>query len=423
MKHFLKPASALILLCSWWCCTFAHDASLIYVNIVIADNSINIRFSIPSKNFETIKADALISNPDSFVINYISRNFIVTNNGKKIFPLTADVDENTSINSFMVTLTYKNAIDYDSLLFAYNLFFEISPTHEAITDISYHILKTQIIFNKEDNKQLISLSALLGQIAGKGMSTQKKIAPDTANKILSQNKSDTNTTALFQNQNTPVITKSESAKSNNQTINQAQNSFQQQSAYNPFSNFFKSGVTHILTGYDHILFLIALLLVYTNFLTTLKVITSFTIAHSITLAIAVLNVYVLNPAVTEPLIALSIFIIAIENLFIYNFRKRNRPIPGILNPAKRWMITFLFGLIHGFGFSSVLRETGIPKNEIGISLVSFNLGVECGQLAIFVILIPAIILIRKSNKEVFILNALSVLVAIVGFMWFVLRVL
>ena len=147
-----------------------------------------------------------------------------------------------------------------------------------------------------------------------------------------------------------------------------------------FTDFLKLGVEHIWTGYDHILFLLALLLVCGDFKTAVAIITSFTLAHSFTLAVATLDLARVSSRVVEPLIAASIVYVAVENFI--------RP----ENPHGRWRITFLFGLIHGFGFATVLRDLGVASSTTGVAvpLVAFNLGVETGQVVIAAVLLPII---------------------------------
>ena len=117
-----------------------------------------------------------------------------------------------------------------------------------------------------------------------------------------------------------------------------------------FLQFLRLGVEHMITGYDHVLFLFALLIVGNSVRSAAKLITSFTVAHSITLALATFNVVHLPPHVVEPLIAISIIYVGLENLWHRHLQHR-------------WLLTFGFGLIHGLGFASVLRDTGIGGAE------------------------------------------------------------
>lgn len=138
------------------------------------------------------------------------------------------------------------------------------------------------------------------------------------------------------------------------------------------------GVEHIFLGYDHIAFLIAIVLWARRLWPVVKIVTAFTLAHSITLSLAVLHIVVIPSAIVEPAIAASIVFVAVENFFS---RDVNR----------RWRATFAFGLIHGFGFASALQEFGLPRESIVPALGAFNLGVELGQIAIVSLVIPALL--------------------------------
>ena len=173
--------------------------------------------------------------------------------------------------------------------------------------------------------------------------------------------------------------------------------------------FFELGVRHILTGYDHILFLLSVILVSGTFLETLKLVTSFTLAHSITLALAYFGVVSLPGQVVEPLIALTIVYVAFENIMMKSFKRR-------------WMLTFAFGLIHGLGFVDALKGISVSRNELLTSLVSFNLGIETGQLMIVVPSMLGLSWLAASHWRLPILRAMSVVIGLCGLVWFVQRV-
>jgi len=181
-----------------------------------------------------------------------------------------------------------------------------------------------------------------------------------------------------------------------------------------FLAFLKLGIEHILTGYDHLLFLFGLMLVCRNPRSVLAVITCFTVAHSITLALSVLDIVRLPGRIVEPLIAASIAYVGIENL--------------VRGDAPKWrtIITFGFGLVHGLGFADALRELGVSSGQFGfiVPLVGFNLGVEVGQLSVAAIVLP--ILWKLRTNPAFLrrwVPACSVAVAFAGSYWLVERVL
>jgi hypothetical protein len=175
-----------------------------------------------------------------------------------------------------------------------------------------------------------------------------------------------------------------------------------------FWAFLKLGVTHIVTGYDHLAFLTGLLIATATIMSLVKVVTSFTVAHSITLALATFNLVTLPTRLIESLIALTIVYVAIENFSGKRF-------------VHRWKLTFLFGLVHGFGFSNVLKDMQLPKQHLAISLFSFNLGVEAGQLFCVGLVFPLVVFALKSRWKEQFLSATSLSIMALGFYWFVQR--
>jgi len=176
--------------------------------------------------------------------------------------------------------------------------------------------------------------------------------------------------------------------------------------------FVASGIHHILIGPDHLLFLVGLLLLGGSWTRLLLVVSAFTVAHSITLSLAALQILNVPASVTEPAIALSIVYVGIDNLLVRGGRD-----------ARTW-IAFGFGLIHGFGFANVLREMALPREALIWSLASFNVGVEIGQLAVVLMVAAALGAIRRRSERASrqIATAGSVAVAAAGAYWFVERV-
>jgi hydrogenase/urease accessory protein HupE len=173
--------------------------------------------------------------------------------------------------------------------------------------------------------------------------------------------------------------------------------------------FLVLGVEHILTGYDHLAFLLALLIAGGSLRHNLKIITSFTMAHSLTLALATLGVVRISPAIVEPLIAASVVFVGLENLF----RRRL---------AARWLVTFGFGLVHGLGFAATLRELGVAT--FPLPLLTFNVGVELAQIAIAALVLPLVW--RLERRPAFALKhapAFSLLITFAGIYWFLARTL
>ncbi len=172
----------------------------------------------------------------------------------------------------------------------------------------------------------------------------------------------------------------------------------------------KLGIEHILTGADHLVFLLGLILVGGTLRSLVGVVSAFTVAHSITLALSALSIFAPSPRLVEPAIALSIAYVGFDNLFVKD-------------TTKRWRITFAFGLIHGFGFASALREIALPHAQLAIALVSFNLGVEVGQLAVLSIALPlTLVAIRAPWFGSRGVKILSSAIAVGGIVLFIARV-
>jgi hypothetical protein len=190
-------------------------------------------------------------------------------------------------------------------------------------------------------------------------------------------------------------------------------------------SFVREGVSHILHGYDHILFLITLLLpavvlfragrweprraLRDAVLDVVSVVTAFTLAHSLTLSVAVMGWITLPSRLVESAIALTVVLGALNNLY---------PIVT----QRRWLAAFVFGLIHGFGFASVLVDLGLQRTDLALALFGFNAGVEMGQLAIVLILVPAAYVLRNTSfYRRFLMPAGAVSIAILASYWFVQR--
>ena len=192
-----------------------------------------------------------------------------------------------------------------------------------------------------------------------------------------------------------------------------------------FLDYANEGIWHIWIGFDHILFLLSLLLpaVLTRrdgrwaavdafgpaFWDVFKIVTAFTVAHSITLSLATLGVVTLPSRLVESAIALSVVAAALNNL---------RPVVR----GRRWVVAFLFGLVHGFGFASVLMDLGLPQGALVLALVGFNLGVEIGQLALVAAFLPMAFLLRETTfyRRIVVVGGSALVVVIAG-LWLVER--
>lgn len=179
--------------------------------------------------------------------------------------------------------------------------------------------------------------------------------------------------------------------------------------------FILEGIHHIFIGQDHILFVIALILLGGRLWSQLKIITAFTLAHSITLALATLNIVQLPSQFVESVIALSIVVVGLHD--IVQLRGND---PSRRGPDPRIGFAFVFGLVHGFGFASVLRELDLPQQALAWSLAAFNIGVEIGQVTIVLLAAPVIWALNRFAPKWLarsVLNALAALVVLAGAIW------
>jgi hypothetical protein len=198
-----------------------------------------------------------------------------------------------------------------------------------------------------------------------------------------------------------------------------------QSLWRQFVDYWSAGAEHIWTGYDHILFLPALLVTtvitrdcergnsvhgfLTVFISALKIVTAFTLAHSITLALATLRIIEIPARLSESAIALTVALAARNNLY---------PVVD----GRRWIVGFGFGLIHGFGFANTLMDLGLPKGALALSLAGFNVGVETGQVAIAAAFLPLAYLGRRTwFYRTVVLKGGSLFIATVASLWFLER--
>ncbi len=177
--------------------------------------------------------------------------------------------------------------------------------------------------------------------------------------------------------------------------------------------YIKLGFLHIIPqGFDHILFVVGLCFLSNKISTILWQATAFTVAHSVTLALSMKNIIVAPSAIVEPIIALSILFVAVENILVSR-----------LNPW-RILLVFAFGLVHGLGFASSLNEIGLPRNKFTLSILSFNAGVELGQVAI--ILIIFLLVVMPFGKKYFyrkwIVFPMSAIIGLVALYWSVQRI-
>jgi hypothetical protein len=200
------------------------------------------------------------------------------------------------------------------------------------------------------------------------------------------------------------------------TISESESSSTINSSIKAIKDYIVQGFVHILPrGLDHILFVLALFLFAKSFSILLWQVSAFTLAHTITLALGIYGIVQLPSSIIEPLIALSILYVAVENVY----RAKSTTVSHTRMP-----VIFAFGLLHGLGFASVLSDVGLPESQYALSLISFNVGVELGQLSViaiaFLCLAPVM---KKSWYQSRLVKTLNITIAIIATYWLIERVL
>jgi hypothetical protein len=176
------------------------------------------------------------------------------------------------------------------------------------------------------------------------------------------------------------------------------------------AQFLALGIHHIFVGYDHLAFLIALVLPRQRWLELVKIVTSFTVAHSVTLSLAALDIVRLPERLIEVGIAFSVAWVAMENLWLKTFQRR-------------WVVSFLFGFLHGFGFANVLKGLDLGRSALVASLIFFNVGVEAGQIVIVSLLLPLLWLLARTRAHAGGVKLASLAILGAGTFWFFDRLL
>ena len=358
-----------LLLSVWHVDAFAHKPSDSYLTVKVADNHINGQWDIALRDIDfaigldadgngEITWDEVRSKHSEMAAYAMARLSFV--NGKESCPAQVSehlIDDHTDGAYAVMRFSADCPATVETLNMRYTLFADIDPQHRGLLNLQYKGVTTTAILGPDNAEQSFKLAAT--------------------------------------------------------------------SKFSQFAEYVKEGIWHIWIGFDHILFLLSLLLpsvlmmvarewqpahsFKASFIDVLKIVTAFTLAHSITLTLATLHIISLPSRWVEAAIAASVVIAALNNIY-----------PLLL--GKRWIAAFVFGLIHGFGFASVLADLGLPQSALLLALVGFNLGVEIGQLAIVSAFLPVAYAIRKSwFYQRVVLYAGSVLIVLIAGLWLIER--
>lgn len=356
-------AGFLLLLAS--CSAQAHVAGVTDTSLAVSRDGAVLVFTVPIDSLNEIVKQRLVSG-SAEIEQYVRSRFTLKNGDADCAMDLVDTRELPDIGSRQFEYLVKCSNQLTELTVGYELFFELNPEHENFTRISLLRMSQNIVFNSDYRQHTIPVEQIVLQL----FTAQEQSRQDAGDLLTSGR------------------------------------------------HYFKVGIEHILTGYDHLIFLFALLLLPTTIQRLLLLITTFTVAHSVTLALSVLDLVIIRPAIVESAIALSIVIVAIDNC-------RTLHLPSQQSTARilwrrRLIFVFILGLIHGFGFSYILKQMGLGDQVLS-SLLFFNLGVEAGQLFVLSLVLPIIVWSFSRSGSITRAQAGSVLVGLVGLYWLIER--
>lgn len=363
----------------------AHISGVTDTGIHINTDSIDLIYTIPVDNI-----NEFTEQKKGQLVNTITQGFIVKNTINDVidrcYGKFISHNKLKNIQSEQFHIRYACLRPLENLSIAYSLFIPEYENHKNYVRLSIAGRSQSFTYSNSKTVHNLPIKKLI-DAWGVSLSTKEIVGNDAKNQVL---------------------------EGDNSVIDLLLQS----------KHYFLIGVEHILLGYDHVLFLIGLLLLPLSLRSIIIIATSFTVAHSITLTISVFELMTLPAPYVEALIALSIVYIAAENI---RFLKRDKHLADgdnslIIAWQKRSLITFLFGLLHGFGFSYVLKEIGLGEHIAG-SLLFFNLGVEFGQLLIIAICFPLLWYTFKKLWGKTLAIILSLLIGAMGAFWLVERLL
>ncbi|MGQ7847335.1 HupE/UreJ family protein [Granulosicoccus sp. 3-233] len=373
MKN-LFALSALLLISLFSQTALAHEAGITDTGVVISSSSVMLTYTVPDTLLDTLPA-ASTAGSGGDKVDAILAGLDVRDGNISCVPVLVSRKMLDTIASAQFTFRFNCGRPITLLHLRYSLFFAQDSSHSNVLRISLLGRSRDETFSDQQREHTVDVKALVMQLAD---ARQAAVTDDP-------------------------------------TVNA-----DTQAANRPFgTRFFPVGLEHILFGFDHVLFLVCLVLLPMTPLAILSLITSFTIAHSVTLSLSVLDIVTLPPRIVEAAIALSIVHISVRTIMI--LRQPNQLSLSRSQRRERLISTFLFGLIHGFGFSYLLKEIGLGDQAL-LSLLFFNLGVEAGQLIILAVLLPLIWLLGKRFPSWRWAIGSSAVTGLIGLFWLVERV-
>ncbi|MDX1695427.1 MAG: HupE/UreJ family protein [Ketobacteraceae bacterium] len=359
----------------------AHLAGITDTSIQVGHSQVKVIYTLPVDSLKELaeRGEPLAGGPKAgeeyqVLTEIVAQGFEVRNDGTVCEPVETSERRLQQVQSHQFSMLYDCNARLSSLSIDYRLFVDDFPDHENFVRIAMGGKYISRVFAAGQHSVLLPVRETLDQW---GMTLSNEFVADPNSSF----------------------------------------SLEAKPAYFPL------GIEHILLGFDHLLFLFALLLLPLAFRQLVTMVTAFTVAHSVTLAMAVFDMVSLPAIWVEAVIALSIVYVGVENLLeLKGASPDGQPVQFKTPWKRRVMVTFFFGLIHGFGFSYVLREIGLG-DQVASALLFFNLGVEAGQLIAVALVFPLLVWIFRQRQGFVFSRICSVAVILMGGIWLVERLM
>lgn len=375
----------------------AHVSGYTDTSIQITNVGIRIIYTSPSDSLkELVKTDhsslSVTSSPDEYLSKVQDGWDVSSNNGQRCLLVKSKAIALDSLPSFQFQLTYVCPSGLSQVLIKYNLFIQKYPEHENFSRVFMANQRMQKRFTAQNNELVIPVEKLLTQWNIKLAQGFFDSDPNRGPK--------NNIEGATPNIVEPSISLG----------------YLDLSKIDP--GFIHLGLEHIFSGLDHVMFVVGLVLTIGSWRRLFALVTTFTVAHSVTLALSTMQIIHFLPSITEPLIAVTILYIGLEGFWTY-YRSGSAKVndEGSSNIWRQISLVFIFGLIHGVGFSYILHGMGLREDLLG-TLLYFNFGVELGQLGILCLAIPSIMYLRRLTSGRMLLMTSSVTIALMGAIMF-----
>jgi hydrogenase/urease accessory protein HupE len=401
MRHLLNIGLRRVLQAALWMpvLALAHISGFTDTSIQISATGVRILYTLPSDNLIELArnraGDTPALAPPAAYLDRVRDGWSVRSGAARCLGTQAVARALDGLPSYQFQLTYVCPHGMDELTIGYHLFVDVWPDHENFVRMFMAGQRQRMRFTAETQSFTIPVASLLSQWG----------------KPLAVGFFDTDPNRRLQDSMA-------GADTGMPQVVEPPPSLGSLHLLETDPGFIELGLRHIFAGLDHVLFVLGLVLVTRSWRRLLALVTSFTAAHSVTLGLSTLGLVSIDARIAEPLIALTILYIGLENLWVLS---RGEAAGADRGMWRRILLVFVFGLIHGVGFSYVLREMGLREDLLG-SLVFFNLGVELGQLCIIAAALPLVLLWRRQHWGAKVSLAASAAVACAGMVMLVSRV-